>query len=484
MAPKSLNFSSEFSKYVPEDKDQLIVETPYGKGIVVRTRKNDDGERKSTSMYEIQMVELAKLSLENREEVTPSNLSNIKMLYTPIKYPSISPVVGSNVITKWGRGKVIEIRDDDMKTHVVQLSSWRLANRSSVFCYVCAEECEVVKPRKLYDMDVFQKVEYANELKQSATIKFKEKDYHGALELFARAIDAVRYVQHGKDSTNELRADLISVMITCSNNASLCSSKKDDWARAAKFGENALVLIEALESRGNESKIKAVMNSDGIDDSQLFGTWKVKSLLLIAKSQMEEHQTAKMTNNLKKALKAISTYKNENDKMYKQLLAQEKDIRRLRLEYSKKSKAALIKEKLRARAMFGDKKEKKHPQRVEESKIDNTTDISKQASSITGSSSNPHASLESLSIPNLATNEVPSQIPDGAPASEPKAIDVKSIRKNVTFKEEEEHCDDDDDGDDSSNQTFFEEHIEALLILTGIAVGCFVFKLITNKKKL
>jgi len=59
-------------------------------------------------------------------------------------------------------------------------------------------------------------------------------------------------------------------------NAALCSSKKDDWGRTAKFGENALVLIEALEERGNESKIKAVLNSDGIGDSQLFGTWKVK----------------------------------------------------------------------------------------------------------------------------------------------------------------------------------------------------------------
>jgi hypothetical protein len=125
-------------------------------------------------------------------------------------------------------------------------------------------------------MNVFEKVEYANDLKQQATAKFKKKDYHGALELFARAIDAVRYVQHEADSTNELRTDLIVVMITCSNNAALCSSKQDDWGRAAKFGENALVLIEALEEKGDKSKIKKILNSDGIGDSQLFGTWKVK----------------------------------------------------------------------------------------------------------------------------------------------------------------------------------------------------------------
>lgn len=81
-----------------------------------------------------------------------------------------------------------EIRDDNMKTHVVKLSSWRLANRSSVFCYVSAKECEVIKPKKVYDMDVFGKVEYANDLKLQAIDKFKQKDYVAALELFARAV--------------------------------------------------------------------------------------------------------------------------------------------------------------------------------------------------------------------------------------------------------------------------------------------------------
>ena len=94
--------------------------------------------------------------------------------------------------------------------------------------------------------------------------------------MFARAIDAVRYVQHGADSTNELRADLIVVMITCSNNASLCSSKKKDWERAEKFAANSLVLIDALESKKDTSKIRKILNNDGIKDSQLFGTWKVK----------------------------------------------------------------------------------------------------------------------------------------------------------------------------------------------------------------
>jgi hypothetical protein len=275
MRSKSLDFSPEFSNYVPEHKDQRIVVTPYGKGIIIRTRENDSVNQNPPLMHEIELGNWMECKLESRKEVSSSS-SKIQMLYSPINYPSVLPVVGSDVLTQWGKGKVTEIRDDDRQTHVVKLSSWRLANRSSVFCYLSAKECEVIKPYRIYDMDVFEKVEYANDLKQQATAKFKDKDYTGALEMFAKAIDAVRYVQHGAHSTNELRADLVVVMITCSNNAALCSSKKGDWERVAKFGQNALVLIEALEEKGHKSKIKKVLNRDGIGDSQLFGTWKVK----------------------------------------------------------------------------------------------------------------------------------------------------------------------------------------------------------------
>lgn len=268
--------SSETSGFVPEDKDQRVVQTPYGKGIIIRIRNKNVGVRTQNAMYEIELVNSTKLKRERPEEVSSSNSTNPPMLYTPVKYPSVPPEVGSDVLTKWGRGKLIKIRDNGTKVHVVRLSSWRLANRSRVLCYVSAAECEVIRPKKIYDMDVFEKVEYANLIKQHATEKFKQKDYSGALGLFAKAIDAVRYVQHGVGSTNELRADLIVVMITCSNNAALCSSKQNDWDRTAKFAENALVLIEALEEKGSKSKIKGVLNMDGIGDSQLFGTWKVK----------------------------------------------------------------------------------------------------------------------------------------------------------------------------------------------------------------
>ena len=294
MMTKSLDFPPESSKYVSGDKYQRIVETPYGMGILIRTRENNGAHPEPIVIYEVELIDRTKIKPNSNQEIRSHNGTHPNMLYTPIKYPSVSPVVGSVVLVNLTqskrirtesasfelntqmRGKVVEIRDDDRETHVIKLSSWRLASRSSVLCYVSAKECEVINPPPVYEMDVFEKVEYANDLKQMATSRFTSQDYSGALELFARAVDAVRYVQHGSNSTNEVRADLIAVMITCSNNAGTCSSKKEDWERAGKFGRMALVLIEALEAKGSNCKIKKILNSDGIGDSQLFGTWKVK----------------------------------------------------------------------------------------------------------------------------------------------------------------------------------------------------------------
>jgi hypothetical protein len=69
-------------------------------------------------------------------------------------------------------------------------------------------------------MDAHEKVELAQSQKLKATEYFsKKKDYALALNAYAGALDAVRNVQHDNSSTNEVRADLIVTMVTCSNNA-------------------------------------------------------------------------------------------------------------------------------------------------------------------------------------------------------------------------------------------------------------------------
>ncbi|KAL3922675.1 MAG: hypothetical protein SGARI_006399 [Bacillariaceae sp.] len=256
---------------MPEDKDQAVVVTPYGKGVVIRTRTKD----KSSTGETIRDIEL----VDWNQQLSSTTSGPIKphILYSTEVYPSVPAKVGSDVVTQFGRGKVAEIRSDDpQQTHVVVISNWRLAGRSRVKCFVAAKDIQVVKPHNVYDMTVFEKVEYANALKEQVASKFATRDWETALEICAKAIDAVRYVQHGKDSSNEVRADLLVIMITCGNNGATCCVQLRKWEMAEKYAINALVLIDALEKRKDDSKIRRIINRDGISDSQLFGAWKAK----------------------------------------------------------------------------------------------------------------------------------------------------------------------------------------------------------------
>jgi hypothetical protein len=277
---RTLDFAKQFddASFVPEDKDQALVITPFGNGIIIRTRRQDT--QTGETMREIALTDWTQP--ESTIPTTSSakrfsiNSSRPPMLYSTQNYPSVAATVGCDVITQWGRGKVLEIRDDTQQTLVIQISSWRLAGRSTVKCFVASKDIQVVRQYRIYDMSVFEKVEHANDLKTQATTKFVAKDYEGALQLYAKAVDSVRYIQHGPESSNELRADLVVVMVTCNNNSGTCCLQLRDWEHAAKYGINALALMDALEKKKDTSKILKIMNKDGISNSQIFGTWKVK----------------------------------------------------------------------------------------------------------------------------------------------------------------------------------------------------------------
>ena len=118
-----------------DDKDQKLVVTPYGKGLVVRSRQNGTGVKEielidwneSTRKVSAHLIGSSSSSSNNKQKRS-------NMLYSLTNFPSIKPEIGSDVITTFGRGKVIELRDDD-DVIVVRLSSWRLAGRSNVICH-------------------------------------------------------------------------------------------------------------------------------------------------------------------------------------------------------------------------------------------------------------------------------------------------------------------------------------------------------------
>jgi hypothetical protein len=208
--------SPKSSKYQPEDADQAIVQTPYGRGIILRTRVGDN-------IKEVQLLEWESMVS------TTSRPSKPIMLYTSLNYPSVQPLVGDDVICSYGRGRLKEIsflpvsrqsRNTPCIKYSITLSSWRLHGRSNVTCHIVSPPPRVVRKHTLSEMDAYEKVELAQSQKLQATEYFsKNKDYTMALNSYAGALDAVRNVQHDHSSTNEVRADLIVTMVTCSNNA-------------------------------------------------------------------------------------------------------------------------------------------------------------------------------------------------------------------------------------------------------------------------
>eukprot|EP00957_Ditylum_brightwellii_P117319 8947737-Ditylum_brightwellii.AAC.1 len=98
-------------------------------------------------------------------------------------------------------------------------------------------------------MNTFERVSYGQTLKTKASEQFHQKKYNNALKLDADAIDSVRFVQHDAYSDNYICADLVSLMVTCSNNGGTCCVQLENFDQAHQFATNALVLLDALYAK-------------------------------------------------------------------------------------------------------------------------------------------------------------------------------------------------------------------------------------------
>jgi hypothetical protein len=171
-----------------------------------------------------------------------------------------------------------------------------------------------------------------------------------------------------------------------------------------------------------------------------------QSLLVIGKCQMERHEAAEAIQTLKKALDAILFYKKEGDTMFKRLFVQEKEMRRLYAECMHQIMVDKEKEKQHARAMFGGTEDKKDV----DTKNLNRSQPSKAA----------EGSSDKLSPRSVTA--VPSS-PD-------------PLKKKVSF------ADGKSPGDADDKPSFFEEHMEALFLVTGIGLGCWLASLAWKRR--
>jgi hypothetical protein len=247
-------------------------------------------------------------------------------LYSPIDYPSVMPTVACDVMCRLGqqqqlllRGRVLDIRssngsDDSNTTNtvvvVVRLSTWRLARRNTVTCSLNLEQVRTVRFKRIYEMSIPEKIDYANELKHMATQHYYNQNtninttttqlqpqHDIAMSYYERAVHAVQYVQHETHSDNCIRADLLLVYITCCNNCAQCCTRlqqqqqkcnsnsnnksKHYWDKARVHAQQALSLIEALELKKG-GQIHTELRKLQYYDIRIFGEWKVKAMYILA----------------------------------------------------------------------------------------------------------------------------------------------------------------------------------------------------------
>lgn len=451
---------SYLGDFYPGDADQYLVQTPYGKGLITRTRQTIN--KNSPPIKEIRLLEWEKAAKEGK-----LYSKHHTTLYSTQDYPSVVPRKGDDVQTPYGRGHIVEtvtvrILSKNLvlqKYHVI-LDSWRLAGRSKVKCYVFSNQVKTVRKKTLAEMNAIERVEFAMRQKRVATTIFAEKKYQQALNIYAGCIDAVRYVQHDNNNNNECRADLIEVMVTCSNNAATCCIQLKMWEEAFKFAKNANILLNALyDKRG--MKIHTILNRDGGHcDTQLFGEWRVKSHFVMAKSLFEKGEYEVSLEEIKEARKHIAYYvagdgcedSPSAKESVKRLRGIEKQIASLRSNVVTQRKDILQKEKARARAMFSDEGPK-----------------------LTEASSDPQPSSDHVSKQNIEDEVL---IGNG---SETKK---DTFKKKVSFATALEETREIPKEEEEEEHPWYQEHKEAIILLAigGIVSMSFFFGM--RKRKL
>jgi len=522
-------------KYLPEDADQAIVQTPYGRGLVVRTRRADN-------IKEIQLLEW-----ESFAKKVSSPPPEPFMLYTPVEYPSVTPHIGDDVICQYGRGRITAISIVDMSPdkenkdcdknsntntssndngatptqsplksseppqkskptpnqkpilkYTIALTSWRLSQtRKPIHVHLITPPPRVVRKHTLNEMDAHSRVSFAQHQKTLANAQFsKQKDYALALITYAGAVDAVRNVQHDHSSNNYVRADLVVVMVTCSNNAGMCCVHLKKWEEGRKFAQNALILLDALyQKRGRN--IHGILNGEGLIDAKLFGEWRVKSYFIVGRCCLEKGEEDVASGVLKKGLEVGKVYLEEmgtegckcksnlEKASYKSLLGQVKEIRKLMAECVERKKREKKMEKKRAVAMFG-KGASKHAEIGSEnvaktgslSTIKNNTEATKAEKSTEKQNlpleSAPNTKIDLHSLPKQDNSIFKTSSFDGKSNSKRDTSNgdkPSPFKKKVSFSrhppEIKEFEKDNDDGL-VEELPWYAEHKEALIMM-GIA---------------
>jgi hypothetical protein len=215
---------------------------------------------------------------------------------------------------------------------------------------ISSEESSNHPPKKINEMSLSDRVEYAQELKGQAAKDFASKDYKVAYTRNARAVDAIQTATETSDKMGiDGRVPAVMLLITCSIKAATCARNLEQWDEAERLSLNATVIIDRLEPKLGEILCLQV---DQTAYSRIFGEWRVKSLMLTAQALTEQQHTEQAVKILKKAQDVIAKHSAPEfaqqpllKSSLKRLRAQDEEVLRLQAQCIQQRQAELLEAK-------------------------------------------------------------------------------------------------------------------------------------------
>jgi flagellar biosynthesis GTPase FlhF len=120
--------------------------------------------------------------------------------------------VGDECTCVFGRGKVLQIRDDGV--YVVQARGWNMAHDSRAQFFLQKDALKWAAPKSVYAMSTLEQIEAAADCKTQGGELFVKGDTQSALNHYVKAIT---YLQHIRDdhSTNSEKAKVRATFHSC-----------------------------------------------------------------------------------------------------------------------------------------------------------------------------------------------------------------------------------------------------------------------------
>jgi chemotaxis protein histidine kinase CheA len=213
------------------------------------------------------------------------------------------------------------------------------------------------------------------------------------------------------------------------------------------------------EKRG--LKIHSILLKEGLTDAKLFGEFKCKSLLLLAKGLAERGEYVSAIDTLKQALDVITKYTADSSDSKANLHSQQKEVKRLYASCVQRKKALKEKEKQRAQAMFAaspSKESKESPVAPKQASTNRT--------SIVSPSPEPREPTETTAL-DMSKDDLEQE-------SEDVSDNAIPFKKRVSFANDTKQGSREmllEEVDDEEEMPWYEEHKEALVMsaVAGLA---------------